>query len=73
MPGSERFPTVDMTVEVVEPLGFETILDLATGHRNLTARVSPRVEPREGDRIQVMLDTDHMHLFDPDSGERLAG
>ena len=73
VPGSERFPAVQMVVEVVEPLGFETLLDLTTGHRNLTARVSPRVEPQEGDRIPVMLDTDHMHLFDPDSGERLAG
>jgi len=72
VPGSEQFPAIGMIVEVVEPLGFETILDLTTGHRNLTARVSPRVEPREGDRIPVMLDTDHMHLFDPDSGERLA-
>ena len=69
--GSDEFPVVPMTVEVVEPLGFETIIDLNTGHRSLTARVSPRVEPSPGDRILVMLNIHRLHLFDPETEERL--
>ncbi len=72
VPGSEHFPQSKLLVEVVEPLGFENHLSLSTGHQSVIARVSPRVEPRAGDYIEVMFDANKLHLFDSRSGERLA-
>ncbi len=69
--GSEFFPKVEMTVEVVEPLGFETHLFLTTGHENLMARISPRTNPVTGDKLAMMMDMNKIHLFDTDTEKNL--
>lgn len=71
VPGSEHFPMVEMTVEVVEPLGFETLLFLTTGHENFTARISPRTDPIAGDKMTMMVDMNKIHLFDPETEKSL--
>ncbi len=56
-----------MTVEVVEPLGFETHLFLTTGDENLIARVNPNTDPIAGDKLTITIDMHKIHLFDIDT------
>ncbi len=58
-------------VEVVEPMGAQTELVLKLGEASLIAMTSGRSESKPGDRIAVMPDAAHAHLFDAASGKRL--
>jgi multiple sugar transport system ATP-binding protein len=60
-------------VTLVEAMGSETYVHLTTqdGQR-LIARVDPRVKAREGEQFGVLLDLERAHLFDAESGMRLA-
>ncbi len=50
-------------VEVVEPLGPELLVFVGCGGRTLVVRLDPRLEVRVGQKIELVLDLDHMHLF----------
>lgn len=52
------------TVEVIEPLGPEILLNVKCGNHNLVARVDPRVETDVGHEIRLFFDMGKMHLFD---------
>ncbi len=60
-------------VELVEPLGAETLLHskLDGGDTTLTVRVAgtPRIRPE--DCVKLRVAPGQLHLFDPDSGVRL--
>ena len=58
---------VDATVEVTELMGNEVILYLRSGDKSYVARVDPRNRARVGDRLQVAMNLDNMHLFNRDS------
>ncbi|BDG59980.1 ABC transporter ATP-binding protein [Caldinitratiruptor microaerophilus] len=58
---------VESVVEVVEPLGSEVYLYLRAGEHNLTARVDPGLRVQDGDRLTIALNTDKVHLFDPET------
>jgi ABC-type sugar transport system ATPase subunit len=62
------------TVDVVENLGWETLvhLRLEPGEARLVARTETRLSPRPGDRLRVSVDEAHLHRFDR-GGARLAG
>jgi multiple sugar transport system ATP-binding protein len=67
-PGREGLPKVPAKVEVVESMGSEIFVYVNIGGKTLTARMDPRsndVQP--GQNIQVAVDTNHLHLFDPKS------
>jgi len=57
--------TVDAKVDVVELMGFEIILYLLSGKSAYVARVDPRTKFAMGDKVQVVFDMDHFHIFDP--------
>ncbi len=59
-------------VDIREPLGAEIILIVTTGDHRLTARVSPEVDIRVGETIELALDLNKMHLFDPETGAALG-
>jgi multiple sugar transport system ATP-binding protein len=59
---------LDALVEVVEPLGAEQYLHLSSDCGQLTARVSPDLRARPGDRVAVTLNPAKMHVFDAESG-----
>lgn len=65
---------LDGTVEVVETLGAQTVVHLATGPGRDLIRVavpaSRRVRP--GDRVGVAWSADRVHRFDQGSGRRKA-
>ncbi len=56
--------TVDATVEVVEPMGSEVYLYLATGKHSFQARVASKTRVHPNDNIRVAFDAEHLHLFD---------
>jgi multiple sugar transport system ATP-binding protein len=56
--------TVDVKVEVSEPMGSETLLYLDTGATSFIARVNPTDRFETGQKIQVTFDLAHAHIFD---------
>ncbi len=52
------------TVEVVEPMGSEVYLYLATGKHSFQARVGARSRVHPNDELTVYLDMNHLHVFD---------
>jgi len=58
--------SVQGTVEVIEPLGPEILLNISLGENSLIARVDPRVETDLGREMTLVLDMEKMHVFDTD-------
>ena len=59
-------------VELVEPLGDEAIVHARVGGHPLTYRVPPRRMPDVGRRLDVGIELERLHLFDGETGQRLA-
>lgn len=59
--------TIEVAVEVSEPMGAETYLYLTTGASNFIARVRPTDCFAPGQKIKVTLKLENAHLFDPDT------
>ncbi|WP_158801645.1 MULTISPECIES: ABC transporter ATP-binding protein [unclassified Acidisoma] len=59
-------------VEVVEPLGSETLVTARCDETTtLVARVPPRTPIAIGDRIRIQINTQHLHLFDKTTQQSL--
>jgi multiple sugar transport system ATP-binding protein len=54
-----------MPVDVVEPMGMETMVYFTIDDREVCARVSPEAAGTPGERMRFMADMRHMHLIDP--------
>ena len=63
-PGSERLGAL---IEVVEPIGSEVVLLATCGSSQLTARVDPQTRAKPQMQLDLLLDMNHMHLFDSES------
>jgi ABC-type sugar transport system ATPase subunit len=59
-------------VYVVEPVGREQIVDVQVGGRVLRVVAPPGYGGKMGDRIGLRFALDRLHLFDPQTGDRLA-
>jgi len=59
--------TVDVKVEVSEPMGAETYLYLSTGVTSFIARVRPTDRFEVGQMVKVTIKIEAAHLFDPTS------
>ena len=57
----------DSTVEVVEPLGNEILLDVRAGSHLMVARVDPGVRVKVRDAVRLSVDPERLHFFDPQS------
>ena len=67
-----------VTVEVVEELGADAYVygsmdGAEPTDKPIVVRVDGRVPPEKGTRIHLMPKADHVHYFDPTTGERLGG
>ena len=51
-------------VQVVEPLGADTLVHIQAGEATLTARMPPEIRPMPGERISVAVDPTRLFLFD---------
>jgi multiple sugar transport system ATP-binding protein len=73
----EHFELSDRGVEaevlVLEPTGSETQATLKIAGETVTAVFRERIFAKQGEKIRVMPNPEHVHLFDPDSGKRLCG
>ncbi|MGQ9692516.1 MAG: ABC transporter ATP-binding protein [Thermaceae bacterium] len=59
-------------VEVVEPLGVETEVHVNLDGQILIAKLDGHVPLRPGEKVDLLLNTGHLHAFDP-STERAIG
>ena len=66
--------TFTLQVQMVETLGADSLAHgvLAGQGENLTIRVPGTTKLAEGDRLPLAADPGALHLFDPDSGRRIA-
>jgi multiple sugar transport system ATP-binding protein len=63
---------VEGVVEVVEPLGAETILELNCVGRSLVARLMGDDVPQAGEKVRLCAEPRQFFVFDARSGERLG-
>jgi multiple sugar transport system ATP-binding protein len=67
---------ISAVVDVVEELGADSYVfcssDVAGGEARFTARTDARRTPKRGDRISLRPIPGEIHLFDPQTGERIA-
>ncbi|MDF1541972.1 MAG: ABC transporter ATP-binding protein [Anaerosomatales bacterium] len=66
--GITAAPTT-VTVDVTEPMGNEVFLHLLAGKTMLLARVDPRTTVSADEEVEVVIDMERMHVFDPESRE----
>jgi multiple sugar transport system ATP-binding protein len=52
-------------VEVVEPLGAETLVYCRAGEHRAVARIAPETPVGRGDRVTLIPEPAHLHFFDP--------
>jgi multiple sugar transport system ATP-binding protein len=72
-PDGAQHARLRLTATGVELLGAETLLTLATAAGvELVARIAGTPRVRAGDEVEIALDLDAVHLFDPASGKILA-
>jgi multiple sugar transport system ATP-binding protein len=57
-----------VTLDVVEPLGMETMVFFAVNGTEICGRVEPSSAGDAGATMQLHANVDHMHLIDPASG-----
>ncbi|QBD79813.1 sn-glycerol-3-phosphate ABC transporter ATP-binding protein UgpC [Ktedonosporobacter rubrisoli] len=60
--------SIEATVDVVENLGNELQVYFMTGGQNAVATLDPRSRVSVGNKVQLYVDSDHIHLFDEDDG-----
>jgi multiple sugar transport system ATP-binding protein len=60
----KRLAPIRASIEVLEPLGSEIILELSARGYTFTARMDPQLRARMHDELQVYFDMSRSHLFD---------
>jgi multiple sugar transport system ATP-binding protein len=63
---------LESKVEIVEPLGNELIVHSRLGEFGLVFRMPPQQPPDTGSTVSVVVELDHLHLFDTDTEKRLT-
>jgi multiple sugar transport system ATP-binding protein len=60
---------INAVVDVIEPLGRESYLDLTTGDQSITVIVDSNVRAEINKPIELRINLDKIHLFDTEAGE----
>ena len=58
---------IEVKVDVTELMGNEIFLYLMVGETSFVARVDPRTNFSMGEKVEVALNMDKFHLFDPET------
>jgi ABC-type sugar transport system ATPase subunit len=58
----------DATLDVVEPMGMETMVYFTVDGQEVCGRVDPGAATGPGEPMRLYADMDRMHLIDPQSG-----
>ena len=64
--------TFDATLEMIEALGNETLVNLRVGAHALVSRMPPRPLPPPGEALSLQIEPGRWHAFDASTGERLV-
>jgi multiple sugar transport system ATP-binding protein len=72
MPEAPKETTVSATVEVIEPMGSETILYLNTGKTSFTAEVSAKEKTEVNQEIELVFDMSRAHFFDNETEKAIV-
>jgi multiple sugar transport system ATP-binding protein len=64
--------TLTAQVEVVEPMGAESMVYLRAGSHSLVASLDSATSAQEGEPLDLALNLDRAHLFDAESGETIT-
>lgn len=59
--------TVTGMVDVVEPLGSETLIHATIDGNDIVAKVDPKTRAQAGTKIDLVFDVTMMHIFDPET------
>jgi len=63
---------IDAKIEVYELLGAEVFLYFTLNGANMTARVNPKTEARNGSEVKFAVMTDKIHVFDKDTQKTIT-
>jgi ABC-type sugar transport system ATPase subunit len=69
--GSKNLALFDAGIEVVEPMGNETMVFFSVGGAEVCARTDPNAGAKVGSPMKMAAHLDHMHLIDNASGQVL--
>jgi len=58
----------DATLDVVEPMGMETMVYFTVDGQEICGRVDPGSAAGPGESMRLYADMDRMHLIDPQTG-----
>ncbi len=63
----------DLTTQVVEQLGADTLIHGHFGNdrTNLIVRMQGTISLKQGEVLALRVTAEHLHLFDPHSGQRI--
>jgi multiple sugar transport system ATP-binding protein len=67
----QNIAVFELTPEVIEPMGMETLVHLWLQGSEICSRIDPTTAAEPGRPMQVAADLNHMHLIDPQSGRVL--
>jgi ABC-type sugar transport system ATPase subunit len=59
------------TIQVVEPLGADTLVFATMIGHPMAVRVRPDLRPQQGMSVHLSFDLDRVHWFDAETGKRL--
>jgi multiple sugar transport system ATP-binding protein len=62
---------VKVTIEVVEPLGSETLLYASTGKHQIVCKVDARNKAEVNQDTEMVFDMSKIHLFDAETQQAL--
>jgi multiple sugar transport system ATP-binding protein len=54
----------EVTLDVTEPMGMETLVHFQVNGKDVCGRVNPAAGARDGARMKLVADLNHMHLLD---------
>jgi len=63
---------LEAEVEVIEPLGDEVIVHARVGDDLLVYKVEPQLTPEVGQKLEIGVELDRLHLFDAETEKRLG-
>lgn len=64
--------TITVNVDVIEPMGAESILYVSTGSDTLVASVDSATHAKEGAPLELVLDMHKAHIFDKDTEKAIG-
>ena len=67
-PDAKDESRITSPVDVVEHLGNELLVYMTVAGKTIVARLDPRSSAHTGGEVTLHVDTDHIHLFDTDTG-----